>query len=67
MPSPQYTTAWVLDSQIGVEGLNLVEQSRLPSMKEDEILVKLHAASLNYRDLLIAKVKSFPCPISAVF
>jgi hypothetical protein len=33
-------------------------------LKEDEIQVKIHAASLNYRELLIAKAKSFLCPIS---
>ena len=64
MPFSQCTAAWVLNSQIGIEGLNFLEQSPLPPMKENEILVKIHAASLNYRELLIAKVKNFPCPIS---
>ncbi len=63
MSSPQCTAAWVFNSQIGIEGLNFLEQLPLPPMKEDEILVKIHAASLNYRELLIAKVKSFPCPM----
>jgi NADPH:quinone reductase-like Zn-dependent oxidoreductase len=64
MPSPQYTAAWVLNSQTGIESLNFLEQLPLPPMKEDEILVKIHAASLNYRELLIAEVKIFPCSIS---
>jgi hypothetical protein len=46
MPSPQCTAACVLNSQIGIEGLNFLEQLSLPPMKEDKILVKIHAASL---------------------
>lgn len=60
MPTPQYTAAWVLNSQIGIEGLSFLEQLPLPPVKEDEVLVKIYAASLNYRELLIAKVESFP-------
>ena len=33
-------------------------------MKEDEILVKIYAASLNYREMLMAQVKIFLCSIS---
>lgn len=29
-------------------------------LKEHEVLVKIHAASLNYRDLAIAKVSGIP-------
>lgn len=57
MPFPRQTAVWVLNSQIGIESLNFFEQLPLPPLKEDEILVKLHAASLNYRELMIAKVK----------
>jgi len=63
MPSPQFTAAWVLNSQVGIEGLNFFEQLPLLPMREDEILVKIHATSLNYRELMIAKVKYFPCPM----
>ncbi|KIV80826.1 hypothetical protein PV11_08302 [Exophiala sideris] len=53
--TPHYNAAWVLNSQIGVDGLAFFE--RLPELpiKEYEVLVKIHAASLNYRDLMIAK------------
>jgi NADPH:quinone reductase-like Zn-dependent oxidoreductase len=58
MAAPQSCTAgWVLNSQEGIEGLTFVEQLALPPVNEDEILVKIHAASLNYRDIMIAKVK----------
>ncbi|KAK4942899.1 hypothetical protein LTR10_017475 [Elasticomyces elasticus] len=55
MDTPHHNAAWVLNSQIGVDGLAFFE--RLPELpiKEDEVLVKIHAASLNYRDLMIAK------------
>ena len=59
MSSPRRTAAWVLDSQIGIEGLKFIEQLSLPPMKENDVLVKIHAASLNYRDQVIAKVERF--------
>jgi NADPH:quinone reductase-like Zn-dependent oxidoreductase len=47
---------WVLDSQNGIESL-VSRQAQMPKeLGEHEVLVKLHAASLNYRDLAIAKV-----------
>ncbi|KAI1623610.1 alcohol dehydrogenase [Exophiala viscosa] len=51
---PQYTAAGILNNQIGIEGLQFVERLPLPAIKEDEVLVKIHAASLNYSDLMIA-------------
>lgn len=60
MPLPQYTAAWVLKSQIGIEGLTFVEQMPLPPLQDHEVLVKIHAASLNARDLVIAKVHHTP-------
>lgn len=56
MSSLQYTAAWVLNTQTGIDGLTFIEQLPLPPIKEDEVLVKIHAASLNYRDLVITKV-----------
>src|SRR5687767_11193387 len=38
----------------GVENLALVERDE-PEIKETEVLVKFHAASLNYRDLMMVK------------
>ena len=49
---------WVLDSQNGIESL-VSRQAQIPTeLAEHEVLVKIHAASLNYRDLAIAKVNS---------
>ena len=61
---PRHTAAWVLNSQIGIEGLEFIEHLPLPAPKDDEVLVKIHAASLNYRDLLIAKVRKPSLPNS---
>lgn len=38
--------------QFGIENLSLVERER-PEPGPDEVLVKFHAASLNYRDLMV--------------
>ncbi|MDQ3373112.1 MAG: NAD(P)-dependent alcohol dehydrogenase [Acidobacteriota bacterium] len=40
--------------QFGIENLSLVEREK-PEAKETEVLVKFHAASLNYRDLMMVK------------
>lgn len=49
---------WVLNSQEGFEkSLEYQTDVPVPSPEElgaNEVLVKLHAASLNYRDLMIA-------------
>lgn len=34
------------------------EEAPVPKCGENEVLVKLHAASLNYRDLVIPKVRN---------
>ncbi|KEF63055.1 uncharacterized protein A1O9_01031 [Exophiala aquamarina CBS 119918] len=55
MGIPQHTAAWVLNSRDGIQHLEYIEHLHLPALEEDQILVKIHAASLNYRDLMIAK------------
>jgi NADPH:quinone reductase-like Zn-dependent oxidoreductase len=55
MPA-QTANAWVLDDQKGIDSLRLVESGPIPDLGDSDVLVKLHAASLNYRDLVIAKV-----------
>ncbi|MEP6704724.1 MAG: alcohol dehydrogenase catalytic domain-containing protein, partial [Acidobacteriota bacterium] len=39
--------------QFGIENLQLVEREK-PEPKPTEAVVKFHAASLNYRDLMVA-------------
>ncbi|TVY80402.1 Zinc-type alcohol dehydrogenase-like protein [Lachnellula suecica] len=46
-------TQWVLESQDGIESL-VSRQAEMPTdLEEHEVLVKMYAASLNYRDLAI--------------
>lgn len=56
MSTPQTTRAWVLNSQDGPDSLEFKEQFPIPALQDDEILVKLYGASLNHRELVIAKV-----------
>jgi NADPH:quinone reductase-like Zn-dependent oxidoreductase len=43
--------AWIIESHGGVEGLALVEQP-VPAAAADEVLVRVRAVSVNYRDLI---------------
>ncbi len=45
--------AYELHEQIGFEGLRLVERAE-PKPQFRQVLIKVRAASLNYRDLMIA-------------
>lgn len=48
---------WVVESkEKGFDGLVPQNNAPVPKVGENEVLVKLHAASLNYRDLVIPKV-----------
>lgn len=53
---PSHTRAWILKEQNGIDSLDTVEQA-LPEVGDFEVLVKLHAASLNYRDIVLANVR----------
>lgn len=46
----------VLDKENGFDGLTFGE-APVPKVGEHEVLVKFRAASLNYRDLIIPKVR----------
>ena len=52
------TSAWVLNDQHGIDSLQLVGDHPIRTLNDDEVLVKINAASLNYRDIVIAKVGS---------
>ncbi|KAL3481100.1 alcohol dehydrogenase [Aspergillus californicus] len=49
------TPAWILTGQSGTDSLELAESYELPRLGPDDVLVQIHAASLNYRELAIAK------------
>lgn len=57
---------WFIKGQEkGFEGLEFLEVP-VPKVGENEVLVKLHAASLNYRDVAIAK-NEYPSPLRFPF
>ncbi|PGH03635.1 hypothetical protein AJ80_08656 [Polytolypa hystricis UAMH7299] len=55
MTTPSSTASWILTSQNVAASLQYVEQSDLPRVGEHDVLLKIHAASLNYRDLALSK------------
>lgn len=48
---------WVLHGNNGIDSLSL-EETSIPQPGENEVLIKLHAVSLNYRDLMIVNVST---------
>ncbi|KAH7355055.1 hypothetical protein BKA65DRAFT_475521 [Rhexocercosporidium sp. MPI-PUGE-AT-0058] len=52
---PKTTKAWTIQGQNGFESLKLNNEVPIPALSDNEVLVKFHAASLNYRDLIIPK------------
>ncbi|KAE8332889.1 hypothetical protein BDV39DRAFT_215905 [Aspergillus sergii] len=52
---------WVLEGSNGFDSLVLQEAS-IPKVGDKDVLVRFHAASLNYRDLLIMKGQ-YPFPV----
>ena len=47
------TKQWTVDRKSGHDGL---ERVKVPELGDHDILVKIRAASLNYRDIVIADV-----------
>ncbi|KAH8595875.1 hypothetical protein B0O99DRAFT_511312 [Bisporella sp. PMI_857] len=50
--APQKYRQWTIQSQTGVDGLVFSEAEVPESLGDHEVLIKIHAASLNYRDLM---------------
>ncbi|KAM3069469.1 hypothetical protein ACMFMG_005574 [Clarireedia jacksonii] len=57
---PKTTKAWRIDGKDGFESLKL-NTEEIPELGANDVLVKFHAASLNYRDLIIPKGQ-YPFP-----
>lgn len=55
---PKTVSQWTLPTTKGIQSLVLIPDATLDSPRSDEVRVKLHAASLNYRDLVIARVSN---------
>ena len=54
------TKAWTIEGHDGFDSLTFNKEAPLSEVSDYEVLVKFHAASLNYRDLIITKGK-FNC------
>lgn len=50
------TKTWTVEGNGSFDSLKLVHDLVLPELTANEVLVKFHAASLNYRDVIIALV-----------
>lgn len=60
MSVPSKQQQWVITSgDKGFDGLQR-QEAPVPELGDHDVLVRLHAASLNYRDLAIAKVNTRP-------
>ncbi|KAK3714960.1 hypothetical protein LTR37_007450 [Vermiconidia calcicola] len=53
---------WTVTGKGGFDDLKLDEKAPVPEVGDKDVLVKFHAASLNYRDLIITKGQ-YPFPV----
>ncbi|KAL1597771.1 hypothetical protein SLS60_008258 [Paraconiothyrium brasiliense] len=60
--APSTTKQWTVVGKDGFDSLKWDEKAPIPALGDKDVLVKLHAASLNFRDLAIPKGK-YPFPI----
>lgn len=47
---------WSLNGQDGIDSLKCGQSEMPKDLGDHDVLVKIHAASLNYRDLVLAKL-----------
>ncbi|KAF2188126.1 alcohol dehydrogenase [Zopfia rhizophila CBS 207.26] len=55
--APTTTQQWTIEGKNGFESLKFNEKAPIPKLGDRDVLVKIHAVSLNYRDLIIPKGK----------
>jgi NADPH:quinone reductase-like Zn-dependent oxidoreductase len=55
--APSTTKQWTVQGKDGFDSLKFDDKASIPKLGDKDVLVKLHAASLNYRDLAIPKGK----------
>ena len=56
MAANSWTNRWVLKGTKGLDSLEFQKGAAVPEVGPKDVLVELHAASLNYRELVITKV-----------
>ncbi|KAF2019113.1 GroES-like protein [Aaosphaeria arxii CBS 175.79] len=59
---PKTQKQWTLEGKRGIDSLTWNDQAPVPEVGEYDVLVKFHAASLNYRDLTIPIEGGYPFP-----
>lgn len=64
MSLPKTTKGWAVVGQGSFDNLKFDNQQTLPELSDNEVLVKFHAASLNFRDIMIAQVNNLSLPRS---
>lgn len=52
---PKTGKSWTIDGKGSFDNLKFNKEAPVPEISDYEVLVKFHAASLNYRDLIIPK------------
>ncbi|KAF2800081.1 alcohol dehydrogenase [Melanomma pulvis-pyrius CBS 109.77] len=55
--APTTAKQWTVEGKNGFDSLKLNEKAPVPQVGDKDVLVKIHAVSLNYRDLIIPKGK----------
>ncbi|KAF2459072.1 P-loop containing nucleoside triphosphate hydrolase protein [Lineolata rhizophorae] len=63
MSVPQTLKQWVVEGRDGFDSLKLREDVPMPKLGDKDVLVKIHAVSLNYRDLIIPKLGQLLTPV----
>ncbi|KAK7430442.1 hypothetical protein QQZ08_002961 [Neonectria magnoliae] len=60
--TPKTQKQWVVGTGQGFESLEFQTDAPVPSVGDQDVLVQIHAVSINFRDLVIAK-GSYPFPL----
>ncbi|KAL5113969.1 hypothetical protein ACEQ8H_008151 [Pleosporales sp. CAS-2024a] len=60
--APSTTKQWTVSGKDGFDSLRFDQNAKVPEIGDKDVLVKVHAASLNYRDLIIPMGK-YPFPM----
>ncbi|KAH9212014.1 chaperonin 10-like protein [Leptodontidium sp. 2 PMI_412] len=61
--TPTTTRQWSIQGQTGFDNLKFNASAPIPKLGDHDVLVKIHYASLNYRDLAILK-NNYPFPLN---
>ena len=56
MAVPKHTAQWIVAGKSSFNDLKFQQSAPIPELGDHDVLVQFHYASINYRDLIIAKV-----------